>query len=256
MSLIAIISPAKTQNFSKEKIKHEVTQARFQAESKQLVNELKKLSEQDIQTLMGVSSDLAHLNKERFAAYAPEFTEQNAKAAMYAFEGDVYKSLEKKQYSAGQLSYAQKHLRILSGLYGLLRPLDLIQPYRLEMKTPLATQAGKNLYQFWDTKLTDTLNKDLEEIGGNTLINLASNEYSKALQLKKLNAKVITPQFKDYKDGKLKTIAIFAKQARGSMANYIIINKLQKPEKLKLFDAMGYSYDAKASTDTTWLFTR
>lgn len=249
-----LLSPAKTQNFEPETILQPTSQPRFTTESYELVKTLRSYSKGELQELMSISPELAGLNQERFKNYKKTLDSSPAKAALYAFEGDVYKSLDKKNYSAEQLAYAQDHLRILSGLYGLLRPLDLIQPYRLEMKTALSTEVGKNLYQFWGDKITQLLAKDLGS--DRPVINLASKEYSKAVNLKSLPNPVVDLQFKEYKNGKLRTVAIFAKQARGAMANYAIVNTIQQAEELKLFNQDGYEYSSSESTAKEWVFVR
>lgn len=254
--MIAIISPSKTQDFSAlpQDIGH--SQLRLADESKTLVADLKKMEAAEIGNLMEVSDKLAELNYERFQNWQLPFTPDNAKQAVLAFKGDVYSGLEAEKYSEKELAYAQDHLRILSGLYGLLRPLDLIQPYRLEMKTKLQNPRGNDLYKFWGERLTELLNEDLQQDKAGVLVNLASNEYYKALQPKKIKGTIITPVFKEFKNGSYRTIAIFAKKARGYMADYIISQQVEEPEKLKLFDRDGYSYDDKLSKGNEWVFVR
>ena len=256
MALITLISPAKTQNFDPVSLAVSTSEVRFQQETQALVHLLKKYNSEKLGSLMDISQDLAELNVERYAAFSASYTEKNAKPALFAFEGDVYKSMDKRAYTKQQLTYAQNHLRILSGLYGLLRPLDKIQPYRLEMKTALPNKAGKNLYQFWGDKLTQLLNQDIANNNIKAVINLASNEYSKALKPKALQAEVITPQFKEFKEGKLRTVAIFAKQARGAMADFIIKNQPKTAKELKIFNEMGYEYNEGASKANEWVFSR
>lgn len=221
-----------------------------------LVEDARGLDPDDIRSLMGVSEQIAHLNHERFMNWQAESTSDNAKQAVLAFKGDVYTGLQAETLSEEGLAFAQDRLRILSGLYGLLRPLDLMQPYRLEMGLKFANQRGKNLYEFWGAQLTDTLNDDLASANTDVLINLASNEYFKAVKPKLLNADVITPQFKDLKNGQYKMISFFAKKARGIMARYIIDNRITEPESLKSFSEAGYYYSEAESKGDQWVFLR
>lgn len=209
---------------------------RMLADSKSLISNLKQKSPKDIQNLMKVSENIANLNVERYHNFSTPFNLNNAKQAALAFQGDVYKGMEADTFSEEDLAFAQNHLRILSGLYGLLKPLDLIQPYRLEMGTRLENEHGKNLYEFWDKKITEVLNDDLEKQGDNIVINLASKEYFKSIKQNTLSADLYNIEFKEEKNGTFKIIAFYAKKARGMMANYIIKNKLSKPEELKGFD--------------------
>jgi uncharacterized protein len=249
--MITIISPAKTLDLSTTDITLS-TEPVFKKDIQELVGIMKEKSAADIKQLMGVSENLAQLNEERYKTFQKKFTPNNSKQALLAFKGDVYQQLEVEKYGEKELDFAQKHVRILSGLYGLLRPLDLIQPYRLEMGTRLENQKGKDLYQFWDSKIAEALN-DLKK---ETIINLASQEYFKAVDKKALKATVIAPTFKEYRDGKYKIIGIFAKKARGLMTNYIIQNKIDIPEKLKVFNEEGYEFSDKLSTDKEWVFVR
>ena len=214
------------------------------------------MSPGDIRELMGVSEKIADLNHHRFMNWGTPFTLDNAKQSVLAFKGDVYTGLEAETLSADQLAFAQKHLRILSGLYGLLRPLDLMQPYRLEMGLKFANRGGANLYEFWGDTLTKTVNKQLRGSGSRVLVNLASNEYFKALQPGALDAEIITPVFKDLKGGKYKIISFFAKKARGRMARFIIEKELNEPNGLKKFRADGYRYNKAESTARELVFTR
>jgi cytoplasmic iron level regulating protein YaaA (DUF328/UPF0246 family) len=221
-----------------------------------LVEDARGLDPNGIRALMGVSEQIAHLNHERFMNWQSESTSDNAKQAVLAFKGDVYTGLQAETLSEDDLDFAQTRLRILSGLYGLLRPLDLMQPYRLEMGLKFANQRGKNLYEFWGEQLTDTLNADLVSAKTDVLINLASNEYFKAIKPKLLNADIITPQFKDLKNGQYKMISFFAKKARGVMARYIIDNRITEPEALKSFSEAGYYYSDAQSQGDQWIFLR
>ena len=205
---------------------------------------------------MKISPKLGELNHHRFMNWARPFTPDNAKAAVLAFRGDVYTGLNADSFSDDDFTFAQQHLRILSGLYGLLRPLDLIQPYRLEMGTRFENKDGKNLYEFWDTKITQALNTQLTEIDSQVLVNLASNEYFSAVKLKILKADIITPVFKDFKNDKYKIISFYAKKARGLMAAYIIQQRITDVEQLKAFDSEGYYFSSEQSTAREWIFLR
>lgn len=224
--------------------------------SQQLINELKQLAPHDVSTLMGISDKLGLLNYERYQQWQRPFSKTNAKQAVLAFKGDVYTGLEAQSFSADDFNFAQQHLRILSGLYGLLRPLDLIQAYRLEMGTQFANARGKDLYGFWGDTLTQAINKQLKSLNSETLINLASNEYFKAVQPAKLNARVINPVFKDNKNGRYKIISFFAKKARGLMSAYIIKKGIKDPAKIKRFNGSGYTYNKELTQGDNWVFTR
>ncbi len=205
---------------------------------------------------MSISEKLGQLNAQRFLEWRAPFTPANAKQAVLAFKGDVYTGMAAENYGTNDFEFAQQHLRILSGLYGLLRPLDLIQPYRLEMGTGFANPRGKNLYHFWGDIITNQLNAELEQQRERVLVNLASTEYWGAVNPKKLQAEVITPVFKDQKNGQYKIISFFAKKARGMMSAYIVQNQLTAAEQLKGFDSAGYRYNKAMSSPTEWVFTR
>lgn len=254
--MLIVISPSKTQDFSNETSLNIKTQPAFLSESVQLVENLKKKSENQIAKLMKVSHSIASLNYERYKEFEIPFTIENARQAILAFKGDVYTDIEVDDYNKKELEFAQKHLRILSGLYGLLKPLDLIQPYRLEMKIKLKNRRGKDLYQFWGSKITDLINDAIKESEDQSLINLASREYFKVIKEKKLQGKVITPVFKDYKNGEYKIIALYAKRARGMMANYIIRKGITNVEDIKSFQQAGYNFDIKLSSENEWVFIR
>lgn len=224
----------------------------FQEESLSLIKDLRKLTTTNIQNLMKVSSKIAELNADRFLEWNLPFNETNAKAAIYAFKGDVYTGLDAESLSKDDIDFAQEHLSILSGLYGLLRPLDLMQAYRLEMGTKFANTGGKNLYEFWGNKITEEINKKEKEY----IINLASNEYFKAVNKKILKAEIITPVFKDEKNGTLKVISFYAKKARGLMTRFIIQNRMINVEEIKNFNLGGYAFSENLSTDKEWVFTR
>lgn len=225
----------------------------FKEDSCHLMDQLKLLSPMDLSSLMKISEKLGELNYERNQSWQTPFTPENAKQCIYAFKGDVYTGLDAESLNKKDIQFAQKHLRILSGLYGLLKPLDLIQPYRLEMGTRFANNRGTNLYQYWGTQLTDRLN---EELTDSILINLASNEYSKALKFKSLEAEIITPVFKDKKNGEYKLISFYAKKARGLMSRYIITNNLDSADQIKDFDLDGYKFNPKLTKNNDWVFTR
>ncbi|HBA34491.1 MAG TPA: peroxide stress protein YaaA [Gammaproteobacteria bacterium] len=254
--MLIVISPAKSLDFETPPITNHYTQPRFLDDSMALIQEARELEPQQIASLMKISDKLATLNYQRYADWALPFTPENAKQAVLAFTGDVYHGLDANSFLPEDFDRAQRDLRILSGLYGLLRPLDLIQPYRLEMGIAFENERGKNLYSFWGEKLTTCLNDDMAEQGTDTLINLASNEYFKAVLTKSLKGQVITPIFKDERNGQYKIISFFAKKARGIMSRYIIQKKIDSPEALKDFDAAGYRYNDALSTPTEWAFTR
>ncbi len=224
----------------------------FEKESTVLIKDLKKLKSIELQKLMKVSPKIAELNTERFNNWKLPFTSENAKAAIFAFKGDVYTGLDAESLSKKEIEFAQAHLSILSGLYGLLRPLDLMQAYRLEMGTKYGTSKGKDLYEFWADKITHEINSREEK----TILNLASNEYFKAVNKKKLKAEIISPIFKDEKNGVLKVISFFAKKARGMMTRFIIQNHITNVEEIKNFNLGGYAFNESLSTDKEWVFTR
>jgi len=254
--MLAILSPAKTLDFETPPCTPDHSLPEFLDDSEQLIEQLRELSPDQVSELMHISEKLGILNANRFLDWQLPFTPSNSKQAILAFKGDVYAGLQAEQMDADDLAWAQDHVRILSGLYGVLKPLDLIQPYRLEMGTRFNNSRGDQLYRFWGEKLTDSLNYALLEDRHEALVNLASDEYFKAVQPKRLKAPVIKPIFKDWKNGKYKVISFFAKKARGLMSRYIIQHKLTNPEDIKHFDAAGYSFDTSASTQDTWIFTR
>ena len=254
--MLTVLSPAKTLDYQTPSIVETATVPRFMGQSAMLVDDARTLAPDDIRALMGVSENIAHLNHERFMNWESTATPENAKQALLAFKGDVYQGLDADNMSADELCFAQDNLRILSGLYGLLRPLDLMQPYRLEMGTQFANQRGTNLYQFWGSIITDELNKLLSAQSNSVLINLASNEYFKSVQPKNLKAEIITPVFMDKKNDKYKIISFYAKRARGLMSAFIIKNKITNVEDIKKFDVDGYSYNSAMSEGDKWVFTR
>ncbi len=254
--MLSVISPAKTLDFETPATTATHTQPDFLDRSRELIEILRDYSPQRLAELMGISDKLAALNAARFAEWHTPFTAENAKPAAQAFQGDVYVGLEAETFSDDDNAFAQAHLRILSGLYGLLRPLDLIQPYRLEMGTKLENQTGRDLYAFWKATLTGELDRAVAQSGSPVLVNLASNEYFKAIDPKELQARVITPVFKDEKNGKLKIISFYAKKARGLMAAWMIRERLDDPEGLKDFNVAGYAYNPAMSEGDTLVFTR
>jgi cytoplasmic iron level regulating protein YaaA (DUF328/UPF0246 family) len=254
--MLTVISPAKTLDFETPATTRRATQPQFLAQSATLVADARELDPDDIRSLMGVSEKIAQLNHQRFMNWGTPFTLANAKQSILAFKGDVYTGLEAETLDAEQLKFAQQHLRILSGLYGLLRPLDLMQAYRLEMGLKFTNNGGKNLYEFWGTGITDALNKQLKKSGSPVLCNLASNEYFKSVQAKALDADVVTPVFKDLKGGKYKIISFFAKKARGQMARFIIDKEINEPEGMKKFKVGGYKFNKAESTARELVFTR
>lgn len=254
--MLAVISPAKTLDYDTPVPTSTYTQPDFLKASAELIEVLRPYSPQDISALMKISDKLGSLNAARFQEWQPPFTRDNARQAVLAFKGDVYVGLDAFSLDEPGFQYAQSHLRILSGLYGLLRPLDLIQAYRLEMGTRLKNPKGKDLYDFWGRQLAEKINQILTDHTTPTLINLASQEYFKAVDLNVLAANVITPVFKDWKNGQYKIISFHAKKARGLMCRYMIDQKLATPEGLKNFNYAGYQFDESQSTETQWVFTR
>ncbi|KDM90458.1 peroxide stress protein YaaA [Photobacterium galatheae] len=254
--MLIVVSPAKTLDYESPLATETYTQPELLDHSAELIEVCRTLTPMDIASLMKVSDKIAGLNAARFAEWQPDFTPANSRQAILAFKGDVYTGLEAESMDAADFAFAQQHLRMLSGLYGLLRPLDLMQPYRLEMGTKLANGRGTNLYQFWDNIITEKLNTALAEQGDDILINLASNEYFKAVKPKSLKGKVVTPVFKDCKNGQYKVISFFAKKARGMMARYMIDHRLTSVEQLKKFDVAGYYFSPEESTDKELVFKR
>ncbi|KJV25859.1 hypothetical protein VH86_10500 [Pantoea sp. BL1] len=254
--MLMVISPAKTLDFESPLATQRFTQSTLLEKSQQLIDVARDLSPAQISSLMGISDKLAHLNAERFNQWQPPFTLDNARQAILAFKGDVYTGLQAETFSDADFDFAQQHLRMLSGLYGVLRPLDLMQPYRLEMGIKLANPAAKDLYGFWGDLLTQKLNDAMAEQGDEVLINLASDEYFKAVKPKQLNGELIKPVFLDEKNGKFKVISFYAKKARGLMSRYVIQNRLSKPEQLKQFDVDGYFFAADESKGNELVFKR
>lgn len=254
--MLILISPAKTLDYQSPLATERYTQPALLAHSQQLIKTARTLSAPQIKKLMGISDKLADLNATRFHDWQPDFTPENARQALLAFKGDVYTGLQAETFSDADFDFAQRHLRMLSGLYGVLRPLDLMQPYRLEMGIRFENERGKDLYQFWGDIITDTLNEALTEQGDEIVVNLASDEYFRAVKPKKLNARIIKPVFLDEKNGTFKVISFYAKKARGLMSRYIIEQRLTKPEQLTGFDREGYFFDEAASTPDELVFKR
>ncbi|MFV0574342.1 MAG: peroxide stress protein YaaA [Vibrio sp.] len=254
--MLILVSPAKTLDYESPLPTQKHTLPTLTKHSEELIKVCRKLSPSDISSLMKVSDKIAGLNVARFEQWSSEFSFDNARQAIFAFKGDVYTGLEAESLTEDELDYAQSHLRMLSGLYGLLKPLDLMQPYRLEMGTKLDNTRGANLYQFWGDIITDEVNAALKAQGDDALVNLASNEYFKSVKAKNVKGQIITPVFKDCKNGTYKIISFYAKKARGMMARYIIENKINTIGDLKGFDTAGYYFVEAESTDTELVFKR
>lgn len=254
--MLILLSPAKTIDFSVQPQTTVFTQPEFAHEAQSLVQILRKFRPKQLQELMSINPGLADLNAKRFYDWNLPFTPENAKQALLVFKGEVYTGLEAQHLSTADLEFAQNHLRILSGFYGVLRPLDLIQPYRLEMGTRLKTRKGTDLYDFWGNKITKSIKKAMAESGGNLLINLASNEYFKSLDAKKLGAEIITPMFKDFHNGQYRFLTIYGKRARGMMTRFIIRHQISSAEDIKSFEEDGYIFHPGLSKGNEWVFTR
>ena len=254
--MLALISPAKKLDFGGEEVLYTPTQPYFMKKAKQLVNAAKILTKHELAKTMNLSEKLADLNFERFRAFKTPFSHLNAKQAGFVFNGDTYVGLDFKSLTRSNIDFAQKHLRILSGLFGILRPLDLIQPYRLEMGAKLQHKKHSDLYEFWGDSITKSINSELTQHLNKTLVNLASNEYFRVINTRKLVGSLVTPVFKEVKNGESRTIGILAKKARGMMARYIIEEGLTSPDKIKSFKKDGYSYREDLSNETNWIFTR
>lgn len=254
--MLTLLSPAKTLDFSPTPEGLATTSPRFGSDIELLMKRCKQLSASSLRQLMDLSEPLAQLNHERFQAMRMPSTPDNAKPCLLAFQGDVYKRLDAGSLSADDLEWAQDHLRILSGLYGLLRPLDLIQPYRLEMGTRLSNARGKNLYEFWGDRLADSLNAECADGARSVVLNLASNEYVKAVPLKRLRPRMVSAVFQENRDGRPRTIAFLAKKARGMMARFVVENRIDDPEALREFSAEGYRFEPELSEADRLVFLR
>ena len=254
--MISIISPAKKLDFTLTQIQRPVTEPIFKAEAFSLASLASELSVTELSQLMSISKNLAQLNYERFQKFKKKPIAAETKPAALAFNGDTYSGLKAEIFSPEELDFAQKNLRILSGLYGLLRPLDSIQPYRLEMGSSLHSPKGDNLYDYWSTDITQKLNEELNKNNSYTIINLASNEYSKVISFSDLNAKIVSPQFLEERQGDFKNISFFSKKARGAMARFIITNRIENPKDILGFSLENYKYNPNLSTEGKPTFTR
>lgn len=253
--MIILLSPAKSLDFN-PKPNLSRTQPRFKKDTFELAAIMKKKNAKDLKNLMSISDKLADLNVARFKSFKEAHTKDNAKQAMYAFTGDVYVGLDAETFDEKDIQFAQEHVRMLSGLYGLLRPLDVMQPYRLEMGTRLKTGRGKDLYDFWGDRITKKIQADLKQSGNKAIINLASQEYFKAVDLNKIKGDLYNFQFLELRDDEYKFISFNAKKARGYMTRYIVKNKIKDPEIIKGFDLEGYSFNPELSSERDWVFTR
>ena len=254
--MLMVISPAKTLDYTSTPVTRRFTQPEHLDQAQLLINQLRKLTPAQIAELMSLSDPLAGLNAARYTSWQQPFSAENARQALLAFKGDVYTGLHAEDFSDADFNFAQQHLRMLSGLYGVLRPLDLMQPYRLEMGTKLANTRGKDLYAFWGERITGWLNQALAEQGDSVLLNLASNEYFSAVKRKALQARIIDTEFRDLKNGQYKIISFYAKKARGLMARYVIKNRIRDPQALQQFDLQGYRYCAEQSGVDKLVFLR
>ena len=254
--MITLLSPSKKLNFKNQDAVSTFTQCDFLESAQELVNLAKNFSSKDLKDLMKISDSLADLNKERFNNWSLPFNQGNSKQALLAFDGGVYSGLEAYAFNQKDLEFAQDHLRILSGLYGVLKPLDLMQPYRLEMGTKFKNAKGKNLYDFWTDQVTDNLNKNIKKHKNKTIINCSSNEYFNVIDQKNLEVDILNTVFKEYRDGELKFISFNAKKARGLLAKFVINNKIKSINDLKDFNLENYKFDSSLSDDLTFVFTR
>jgi cytoplasmic iron level regulating protein YaaA (DUF328/UPF0246 family) len=255
--MLFVVSPAKSLDETTPVQTNTLTQGRFLDQSQALIDELQALGPVEIGQLMSISDKLSELNYKRFQNWHRPFDKSIAKQAAWLFKGEVYQGLDAYSLDEEGVEYVQNHLRLLSGLYGLLKPCDEILPYRLEMGTKFSNQKGKDLYAFWGSSITDAINEELVAGSGEqTLVNLASNEYFKAVQKRNISGKIITPAFKDWKNGQYKMISFYAKKARGLMARYAADNKIETAEELKYFDYEGYRFAPDLSSENDWVFTR
>ncbi len=254
--MITLLSPSKKLNFNEQNIVHSHTECDFIESAEILANEAKNLTEDDLKELMHISDNLAQLNRERFDRWSLPFSPSNAKQAILAFDGGVYSGLKAQEFKEKDFNFAQDHLRILSGLYGILKPLDLIQPYRLEMGVSFKNKRGKNLYEFWKEDLTKNLNHTLKKHSNPTIVNCASIEYFSAIDLAQFDGKILSVVFKEYRNDELKFISFNAKKARGLMTQYIMKNEIDTNNDIKDFNYENYSFDSKLSDESTFVFTR
>lgn len=254
--MLILVSPAKKLDYDTPPTTRKATLPDYLDQSQILIDRLRRYSAMDLAELMKLSMNLAELNFDRYEQWRQEVSPETGKQCVLAFKGDVYQGLDAGSFSAKDLDYAQQHLRILSGLYGLLKPLDLMRPYRLEMGTRLENERGKNLYEFWGSRITDAVNAQLKKQGDDVLINLASNEYFKSVRPKQVEGRIITPQFKEKKNGGYKMIGVYAKKARGLLSRFILLNQLSDPEDIKTFDVEGYAFNPVLSSGDNWVFSR
>lgn len=254
--MLIVLSPAKTLDYESPVPVQQHTRPEFMPRSQELIDLLRSLSPHEVGSLMGISDPLAALNADRYARWSSRLTQRNSRQALFAFNGDVYEGLAARQMTAPQLAWAQAHIRILSGLYGVLRPLDRMQAYRLEMGTRLANARGRDLYSYWGDDVTRNLSVVLKAQKAAALVNLASDEYFRVVKPALLPVPVITPVFEDWKDGRYKIISFYAKRARGLMARYAAVHQLSEPGQLKSFDSEGYGWDQQASSERQWVFRR
>lgn len=254
--MIIVLSPAKTLDYESKLLTRKYSMPQMIDEAEKLIDIMRTKSPADVSALMNISAELAALNVERYQDWHPEFTRENARPAILAFQGDVYRGLNVSEFSERDFTHAQKHLRILSGLYGVLRPLDLMQPYRLEMGTKLETPEGTNLYEFWGGRITDAINKELVDQKPKALVNLASKEYFSAIHTEAVEGTIITPTFRDFSRGEYRVVAFFAKYARGLMASWLIRNRISSIKGIREFDGRGYRYSPEHSTFDTPTFIR
>ena len=253
--MLFLISPAKSLDFESTEIELK-SKPRLLADTNKLIKNLRQKSHDDIKSLMHLSDNLTDLNVKRYKSFSLRYSKEKGKQAALAFKGDVYIGMDVSDFETADFEYAQQHLRILSGLYGFLKPMDLIQPHRLEMGTRLANDNGTNLYKFWDDKITKLVNKDLKDSGSQNIINLASNEYFKSVHKNDLKGNLYNISFLDEKNGQYKVISFFAKKARGMMCRYAIKHKISNPEDLKGFDLGGYAFSEEMSSGNDWTFIR
>ena len=254
--MLVLLSPAKTLDYETPLLTHKATQPRMVEHSNELVNYLKEFTPEAIGELMRISPKLAKLNFDRYQSYQSTADPENSRQAILAFTGDVYQGMDLAVWSSDDFDTSQARIRILSGLYGVLRPLDRIQPHRLEMGTRLNNERGKNLYEFWGSEITEQLSRDLKDSSSDWVVNLASNEYFSSVKSKELKARIITPVFKDEKNGVFKTISFYAKKARGMMADFIVRNRIDSADDLKAFDTNGYQFSVEASEGNILAFLR
>ncbi len=254
--MMIVISPAKSLYTHSPIQLDKYTEAEFLPEAEKIISVMKKKKPAQLGKLMDISPKLAELNFQRFQEWSLPFSPNNSWQAILMFNGDVYQGLKAETFTSEEFDTAQNHLRILSGVYGLLKPLDLIQAYRLEMGTTVAIARKKNLYEFWKTKITARLNEEMSQSNQKILINLASNEYFSAIDTRKLKARIITPAFKEYKNGQYQMVSFYAKRARGLMSRFIIQNQISDPEEIKAFTEEGYYFNNQLSKGDNWLFTR